>query len=305
METRSGRIGSVKSATEQNSSPVSSPVLDASNDIVVTNEDVPSELNTSPISIKAACAINEPGEDFQKQVLQALSKIIDGQKELKSDFETFKREITHTVEFQSAEIEELKKTVKTLQDENKALKTNVKIHTDNLEAQRNLIQGVSDHANRVERATRRNNIRIIGFPEADGENIISEVTHIFSKFGFDHDVEIERAHRDGRRDTRNNRPKHILIKLQRYTDKVNILKLSRETLRSESHRIVDDLTKFDLEEKQRWKEEVNELYENGTKLRFFSGMWRDRSGKLAPFYHKGGCTSPQSAVQIPTFVFGK
>ena len=101
-------------------------------------------------------AINEPGEDFQKQVLQALSKIIDGQKELKSDFETFKREITHTVEFQSAEIEELKKTVKTLQDENKALKTNVKIHTDNLEAQRNLIQGVSDHANRVERATRRN-----------------------------------------------------------------------------------------------------------------------------------------------------
>lgn len=40
-------------------------------------------------------------------------------------------------------------------------------------------------------------------------------------------------------------------------------KFPRDALKGEKLRIVDDLTKVDLEEKQKWKEEVKELYNKG------------------------------------------
>lgn len=41
----------------------------------------------------------------------------------------------------------------------------------------------------------------------------------------------------------------------------------------------DDLTKLDLQEKRRWKNQVNELYQQGTRLRFAGGCWRGVDGK--------------------------
>jgi hypothetical protein len=135
--------------------------------------------------------------------------------------------------------------------------------------------------NKVERFTRRNNIRIVGYPESDGEKVKAIVDDIFtSKFGMEN-VEIERAHRDGK--VINGRPRHILIKLLRYSDKVNIFTTWRVSLKGESYRIADDLTKVDLEEKRKWTEEVTVLYKQGVKLRFSGGMWRNKHGKKAPF----------------------
>ena len=110
----------------------------------------------------------------------------------------------------------------------------------------------------------------------------------FSKFDFATEVEIERAHHDGKR--HGWRTRYILVKLSSYTDKVNILKSSRQTLQGESYRIVEDLTKVDLDEKLKWKEEVSELYREGQKLRFVGKLWRDLEGKAAPFYEQGGWT---------------
>ena len=69
----------------------------------------------------------------------------------------------------------------------------------------------------------------------------------------------------------------------------------RQCLNDESYKIVDDLTKIDLEEKKRWTQEVSELYKNGVKLRFVGGLWRDRHGKKAPFYKE----SPEPVVKGP------
>lgn len=108
------------------------------------------------------------------------------------------------------------------------------------------------------------------------------------------DVEVERAHRDGRvyRGKGAPRPRHILVKLLRYTDKVNLLKCWRQSLKDESYRVVEDLTKIDHEEKKKWSQEVSDLYEKGVKLRFSGGMWRDRRGNKAPFYK--GSPEPQA-----------
>ena len=70
------------------------------------------------------------------------------------------------------------------------------------------------------------------------------------------DVELERVHREGKirhgaRNLRPNRPRHMLIKLLRYQDKVEIMKNRKKCLKDDNYYIVDDLTRKDLEEKQK------------------------------------------------------
>ena len=74
-------------------------------------------------------------------------------------------------------------------------------------------------------------------------------------------VELERLHRDvkirhGPRNGGPNRSCHILIKLLRYQDKVEIMKYRKECLKNDNYYIVDDLTRKDLEEKQKWSSRV-------------------------------------------------
>lgn len=265
----------------------------------LTTMDSPSvtaEIADSNPSKLADSTISTGDDDFKQSVLSSLAQIIDGQKEQRRDLETFKREITQTVEFQAGEISDLQSHVQKLNESCSELKTHCNNNSDMGAQNRKMIGDVSDHVNRVERATRRNNIRIIGYPETDNEDVKEITRVVFSKFDFASEVEIERAHRDGKRHGR--RTRHILVKVLRYTDKVNILRSSRQTLRDENYRIVEDLTKVDLDEKLKWKEEVSELYREGKKLRFVGGLWRDREGKAAPFYEQGGCTFPKSAVFI-------
>ena len=87
------------------------------------------------------------------------------------------------------------------------------------------------------------------------------------------------------------RPRHIIVKLLRYKDKVDIMKNRRESLQKESYNIVEDLTSADLEEKQRYSEKVSALYKEGVKLRFIAGIWKDRYGKPATFYEKPNHTT--------------
>ena len=68
-------------------------------------------------------------------------------------------------------------------------------------------------------------------------------------------------------------------------------------MEGETLRIADYLTKIDLEEKRKWREEVADLYSKGTKLRFSGGLWRDRHGKKAPFYTHNAFVTPQEGPE--------
>ena len=87
---------------------------------------------------------------------------------------------------------------------------------------------------------------------------------------------VERAHRDGRKV--DGRPRHVLVKMLSYRDKVEIMKKTREVLKGENFFIIDDLTQSDLQEKRKWAKQAQELYLAGTKLRFFAGKWRQAGG---------------------------
>ena len=295
METRSGRNSGHNCHAKTNSrqadrSAITDPTSPASK-VVSKHGDASSSSSTSPTQSPTQSPGQSPqpfsirddhSASFEQRVTQALDVIIAGQAALKNDMKTFKDDIAEALEFQSKDITELK-------EETVKMKTETENQWGYLFAHRKYIQRLTDDINKVERYTRKNNLRIVGLPEKEGENSLDIrmiVTDIFStKFGMEY-VEIERVHRDGKRykGPGASRPRHVLVKLLRYSDKMKIFRGWRQCLKGEAYKIVDDLTKFDYEEKKRWSSEVTELYKNGKKLRFVNGVWRDNQGNLAPFY---------------------
>ena len=84
------------------------------------------------------------------------------------------------------------------------------------------------------------------------ENCVKKVeTLLREKFGWDGDINIERAHRDGK--PVNGKPQHVLVKMLSYRDKMKILKESRRALEGLPVFVVDDLTGVDLAEKKKWR----------------------------------------------------
>ena len=130
--------------------------------------------------------------------------------------------------------------------------------------------------NKHERFSRRNNVRIVGFPTVPQENCLQVAKDVIAKIGIP-DCKLERAHRDGRKVE--GRDCHILVKLTYFQDKVFIMKSARQALQNENYYIVEDLTKIDLAEKRRHSRQVSELFQQGVRLRFSGGLWRERTGK--------------------------
>ena len=135
---------------------------------------------------------------FEQLVLKSLDQILTGQDKLKKDLETFKLDITKSVEFQGKEIEDLKKETKEIRKSASLIENKVDYTNDRTYANRQHIANLWREINRLERQTRRNNIRIIGVPESDGENVMEIVEGIISEIGLEDNVEVERAHRDGK-----------------------------------------------------------------------------------------------------------
>ena len=136
--------------------------------------------------------------------------------------------------------------------------------------------------NKLERFSRRNNIRIVGIPTSPNENCEDLLfTKVFPHFKEAPELAIERCHREGR--GTGSHPPHILVRFLSYKMKTYIMRNRRAALQGQSFFIVDDLTKLDLQEKKKWTPKVTELYERDIKLRFSGGKWRDSSGKPYSF----------------------
>ncbi|KAJ8018553.1 hypothetical protein HOLleu_43388 [Holothuria leucospilota] len=136
----------------------------------------------------------------------------------------------------------------------------------------------SEALNKQERVSRRNNIRIVGYPTSAAENCLDIAKEVLNKVGIP-DVKIERAHRDGAR--REGRSRHLLVRLSFFQDKITASKNQRAKLQGEGYFITDGLT-F-LTEKRKWKQQVADLYAKSTYLRFSVGKWRGQDGKPFQF----------------------
>ena len=171
--------------------------------------------------------------------------------------------IAKTCDFMSEKLSAIERKVKLLEEETdklnaKAKETETSIHT------------LQEDLNKLERFSRRNNIRIMGFDEEEREDTLEKVDGFLNEYMQHPDMHIERAHRVGRR-VPDGKPRQMIVKLLRYTDKITIMKEAKKRLQGTPFRIVDDLTKKDLIRKNSLRPVMNEAYTQGKKVRYNDG----------------------------------
>jgi hypothetical protein len=128
--------------------------------------------------------------------------------------------------------------IKLLESEN----TRLTSENESLKVQVNTLKATADSA---EQYSRRNNIRIAGYPESSGENTDQIVLDICKQLNVDMNVnEIDRSHRTGKR-TGSGPPRPIIVKFISYRARQRLLK-ARSGLKSNDMKNIyfnEDLTK--------------------------------------------------------------
>jgi len=223
--------------------------------------------------------------DFESFVREQFSKLLDGQKSLRAEVRALEENLEKNVQIledrlgkTEAKTNEIQKKLREIDEGANRINERVQSATEGIEE-------LQRKCNKLERFSRRNNIRIIGRKVEKGENCLITVRKILhEKFGRT-DIKIERAHPDGppNKHGGDKTPQHILFKVNSYQDKIHLMKASREQLKNENYYFTDDLTAVDLQEKRKWKDKVKQAYDNGKKYRFFNGFWRDTQGKAVSF----------------------
>lgn len=215
-----------------------------------------------------------PGADereFERFVRETLVEIRDAQASINQRIDRLEANFNTSMEFESKRITNLEQKTKELE----------KLTAQVLQAQETLTKH-AEQLNKLERFSRRNNIRIIGLPQDKNEDCLALTTKILEEKFDLHNIKLERAHRDGPKIQ--GRPQHLLAKVNCYQDKVNILRKQRQVLADVPYFCVEDLTRQDLQEKRLWSSQVSKAYQEGKKYRFVAGKWRDHGGVLAAFY---------------------
>ena len=211
-------------------------------------------------------------DDFERFVRETLVEIRDAQRTLSQRIDRLEANSNESIEFESKRISDLERKTTDLE----------KLAEKVLQTQDALSQH-AEQLNKLERFSRRNNIRIIGMPQEKNEDCLA-LTKKMLETKFDlHDVKLERAHRDGPK--MQGKPQHLLVKLNNsYQDKVAIMKKHRQALADVPYFCVEDLTRHDLREKRKWAIQASQSYREGKRYRFVAGKWRDQGGSLADFY---------------------
>ena len=138
----------------------------------------------------------------------------------------------------------------------------------------------------LEDRSRRNNLRIDGIEEEEGETWkISEAkaTKVFKeKLGIDKNIMIKRAHRTKRnyKDKDKKRPKTIVLRLANFKDKSIIMKNINKLKGSDVH-INEDFSRQTTELKKKLLDEVKQLHSEGkfAYLNYRSVITRDQGKK--------------------------
>ena len=128
--------------------------------------------------------------------------------------------------------------------------------------------------NKLERFSRKNNLRLVGYPETQNEKphkIVKDV--LKDDFGLPY-IEVDKAHRRGKSvelPDKTKVPRQIIFKVLRHTDKVEIFKRKREALENKDYYITDDLTDQDLEKKTRLQPVIDKALSENRKVKFVDG----------------------------------
>ncbi len=184
---------------------------------------------------------------------------------------------------QGKAIQVVQSDIADLQKETKSHDTTMKDVKTLLDKAKGEIDRLRECNNKLERFSRRNNLRLVGIPEKSDEDVEKLLSDILrDKFSMP-DVVIERAHRVGppsdrsehganrQRTDRPPRPRHIVFKVLNYKDKAQILKQKREKLGNETYYITDDQTDEDMATKRRLQPVIDKAKQENKRWRYTQG----------------------------------
>ena len=191
-----------------------------------------------------------------------------------------------------ADITDIQKSQKTYETQMNAMK-------GMLDAAKVEIDRLRENSHKLERASKRNNLRLIGVQETRDEkpiDIVKDILH--RKFDMEN-VSIEAAFRVGPMPSaegdnarvppgavggahreppaggrQRDRPRHIIVKLADFADKLTIFKNKRQALQNENYFFVDDLTDSDLQTKKQLQPVIDQAIKDKKKWTFRNGQLR-------------------------------
>ncbi|XP_054752768.2 uncharacterized protein LOC129258536 [Lytechinus pictus] len=228
---------------------------------------------TSGTQTDTSSASDELSSDFENYVRRGIADI----KSMCAGFEK-------ALDFLGDRTEKLEKRMSPLEKKVKELEIATQQNTQALEK-----SALAE--NKLERFSRRNNLRVVGLPMSRQERGVEVAVAFLEKFFDMRSPRVERAHRDGRKV--GDKPRHLLIRMLSYQDKHFVLSQQRKKLEQYPFYIIDDLSATDRAEKKKWQKDVQESFNAGKRHYFSAGKWRDSNGNLAWFYDKQRATTPQ------------
>jgi hypothetical protein len=187
-----------------------------------------------------------------------------------------------TLEKMNAEQKTLKNTVESLHNEVKELKEDHKKHecaikdlADNQAKTIEAMISLEQELDRLEGFSRRNNVKIFGVPEGPdprNENCAETVRDVLETYVTTQTWtpdKIERAHRLGRFNRNHQYPRPLIVKFQRWSDAMAVMKdrVARDSMFNQGIRLAQDLTKRQSAKLKQLKEEGKRGYYVNGRLR--------------------------------------
>ena len=132
-----------------------------------------------------------------------------------------------------------------------------------IEGLRQEIDFLKEQNEKHEQYSRRKNIRLYDVPETQGrEDSEKTVSNILNKYFPDNDLQIERAHRIGRKRRPNDKPRPLICRFLDWRDAMTVMKAReiREIMRKDGINVAQDLTMNQFEQLRCLKNEGKRGY---------------------------------------------
>jgi len=197
-------------------------------------------------------SLNDTICNLQRALSEATSKLSD---------------VIESLEFTQKELEDSKKEIRKLSDDNAALEQQLRgLSADTAEVKQSLMKA-TDRADYMEDQSRRNNLRISGIPEERNENWQQSHWKVsqFLRRHFNLTPDLERAHRVGKQ---KDKPRDIVVKFTRFQDRESVLQ-DRRRLAGTRVYVNEDLCPATLDIRRSKMDELREARRQG-KVAYFN-----------------------------------
>lgn len=238
------------------------------------SEVMPDKQDGDPLSGEKA---QDSFEDYMKQsidsIRSSLKELVTGQLDLTSRMGNIEQRLGNfdirlasqgkAINVNQEEINDMKHNQSSMKKDFEKLKSGM----ERVLQQVDLLQETN---NKLERFSRKNNLRLIGVAENKHEDCIAVVSQmLIDKFGMQ-GIEIERAHRVGKFQT--GKTRQIIFRLLKFQDKLQIFRSKPlEKLKGTNMKIKDDLSDADQEKLIKFQPAIEKAKVEKKKWRFFNG----------------------------------